>query len=403
MVPPMHTLTIKPSVARRATDGRAGLSGLRHQARRYLPAALYHYVEGAAEDEVASKRNDASFREYAFLPRVLKDVSARSYSKSVFGFDYRLPFGIAPMGSARIIAQDGDIALARAAESAGIPFILSGASLTPMEDVRKAGFNTWFQAYIPGETDRIAALVDRVEAAGFDTLVITADTAVHPKHERAARHGFTFPVRPSAALAWQGMTRPKWLWRTILRDRMSGMKFCFENMDAGRGPPIFSSKLVRDIGRRDALSWAHVEIVRRRWKGKLAIKGVMASEDAQIAAESGVDGIIVSNHGGRQINCAASSLEALRRISNLNLPVTLMLDGGIRRGSDVLTALRLGADFVFVGRPMLFAAAVGGQQGVHEAIDLLAEEIDISMALLGVTDFEALRDVEVVSDRRNAV
>jgi len=306
------------------------------------------------------------------------------------------------MGSARIIAADGDVALARAAESAGIPFVLSGASLTPMEVVRKAGSNTWFQAYMPGEIDRIGPLIERVEAAGFDTLVITADTAVHPKHERAARHGFRFPVRPTWGLVCQGLIRPKWLWQTLLRNRMAGTKFCFENMDAGRGPPIFSPTLVRDIGRRDALSWTHVEDVRRRWKGKLVIKGIMSCEDAVVAERCGVDGIIISNHGGRQIDCAASSLEALRRIREFNLSMTLMLDGGIRRGSDVLTALRLGADFVFVGRPLLFAAAIGGERGVREAIDLLAGEIDISLALLGASDLETLQQIELISAQRIA-
>ena len=147
-----------------------------------------------------------------------------------------LPFGVAPMGFSRLIAPDGDIALARAAAEAGIPFILSGASLTPMEDVRQAGATSWFQAYVPGEADRIAALVDRVEAAGFDTLVVTVDTAVHPKHERAARHGFRSPVQPSLGLAWQGLSRPGWLRRVMLRDRLAALKFRFENMDAGQGP-----------------------------------------------------------------------------------------------------------------------------------------------------------------------
>jgi L-lactate dehydrogenase (cytochrome) len=398
----MHALTVKPSVARMAIEGESGLAGLSQQARRRLPAALYHYVAGASEDEVTAGRNDVSFGDYAFLPRVLKDVSARSSCKALFGENHRLPFGIAPMGSTRIIAADGDVAFARAAEAAGIPFVLSGASLTPMEKVRQSGVTSWFQAYVPGELERIGALVDRVEAAGFDTLVITADTAVHPKHERAARHGFTFPVKPNPGLAWQGLTRPKWLWQTLLRDRMAGTRLCFENMDATRGPPIFSPTLVRDIGRRDALSWAHVEAVRRRWKGKLVIKGIMSGEDAALAKQHGVDGIIVSNHGGRQIDCAASALEALQRIADQGLGLTLMMDGGIRRGSDVLTALRLGADFVFVGRPMLFAAAIGGEQGVREAIRLLAGEIDISMALLGATDFDTLRRVEIIPARRVA-
>ena len=229
--------------------------------------------------------------------------------------------------------------------------------------------------------------------------MITADTAVHPKHERAARHGFRSPVRPNLDLAWQGLSRPGWLRRVLLRDRLAALQFRFENMDAGQGPPVFSATLVRDIGRRDALSWRHVETVRRRWKGRLVIKGIMAPEDAATAAQAGVDGIIVSNHGGRQIDCAVSSLTALERIAERGLSPVLMHDGGIRRGADVLKALKLGADFVFVGRPMLMAAAIGGRRGVANAIALLAQEVDITMALLGIDRLAGLAAVELLRDQ----
>lgn len=395
----MHALKVEPRSRRRAIDGDAGLAGLDATVRRLLPPALYHYLAGASEDEATHARNLRAFGNFSFLPRVLVDVSRRSSATTLFGVESPLPFGIAPMGFSRLIAPDGDIALARAAAEAGIPFILSGASLTPMEDVRKAGATSWFQAYVPGEPDRIAALVNRVEAAGFDTLVITADTAVHPKHERAARHGFRSPVKPNLDLAWQGLSRPGWLWHVMLRDRLAALKFRFENMDAQLGPPVFSATLIRDIGRRDALSWRHVEAVRRRWKGRLVIKGLMAAQDAAIAVEAGVDGIIVSNHGGRQIDCAAASLVALERIAERGLRLTLMHDGGIRRGGDVLKALKLGADFVFVGRPMLMAAAIGGHSGAADAIALLAHEIDIAMALLGIDCLAGLAEVELLRER----
>lgn len=395
----MYASKVDPSAARRAIDGDAGLAGLDAAVRRVLPPALYHYLAGASDDEATHARNLRAFGNYAFLPKVLVDVSRRSLATSLFGIKRNLPFGIAPMGFSRLIAPDGDIALARAAADAEIPFILSGASLTRMEEVKAAGATSWFQAYVPGEADRIAALVDRVEAAGFDTLVITADTAVHPKHERAARHGFRSPVKPSLGLAWQGLSRPGWLRRVLLRDRLAALRFRFENMDAGQGPPVFSATLTRDIGRWDALSWQHVEAVRRRWKGKLVIKGIMTAADAATAAQAGVDGVIVSNHGGRQIDCAASSLTALERIAERSPPLTLMYDGGIRRGADVLKALKLGADFVFVGRPMLMAAAIGGRRGVADAIALLAQEIDIALALLGIDRLAELAGVELLRDQ----
>jgi len=394
----MYAVKVTPSGRRASVSRILSLAEFEHVARRVLPPALFHYVTGASEDEVTHRRNLRAIRQRAFLPRVLVDVSRCSTRTELFGVSYRYPFGIAPMGSSRLIAPDGDVALARAAARAEIPFILSGASLTPMEQVRAAGATSWFQAYIPGEADRVMALVDRVEAAGFDTFVITADTAVHPKHERADRNGFQFPFKFDLGIAMQGLSRPGWLWRVLLRDGFAGARLCFENMDARRGPPIFSSTLVRDIGKRDALYWLHVEMIRRRWKGKLIIKGVLASEDAVTAEKTGVDGIIVSNHGGRQIDCAASSLDALERIAERGTSLSVMYDGGIRRGSDVLKAIKLGAKFVFVGRPMLLAAAAAGEAGVAHAIDLLGKEIDLNMALLGLNTLEDLKGVVMLSD-----
>ena len=372
------------------------------RARRHLPRAMHYYVAGYSEDGATHRRNLEGFQSCAFLPECLVDVSARSAATSLFGVPYAAPFGIAPMGFSRLVAADGDIVLARAAARAGVPFILSGASLTRMEEVHAAGPASWFQAYIPGEDHRIDPLLDRMEAAGFDTAVITVDTAVHGEHELAARHNFRSPVRLSPDLAWQGLTRPGWLWRVLLRNRMAGTKLRFENADAGPGPLVLSRTLVRDIGRRDALTWAHIEKIRRRWRGKLVLKGIMAPADAVTATQTGVDGIIVSNHGGRQVDCAASSLDALEAIAAEGLATTLMYDGGIRRGSDVLKAIRLGADFVFVGRPFLQAAAVDGERGVTHGLSLLMEEVRRTMGLLGITHPHDVRRLGLRRDRSSA-
>ena len=372
----------------------ANLDDFERHAQRFLPPALFHYVAAASEDGLAYKRNRNAFRERAFFPKVLVDVAERTTKTSLFGTEYAAPFGIAPMGFSRLIASDGDVTLARAASREGIPFVLSGASLTPMEEVRAAGSSSWFQAYIPGDEDRIAALIDRVAAAGFRTLVVTADTPVNGAHERAARHGFIAPVRKGdLKLAWQGLTHPSWLWKVVLRNGLAGLRFRFENVDAVPGPPVFSSTLVRDMRRRDALTWKHLERVRKLWTGNLVVKGVMDPDDARTCEAAGADGIIVSNHGGRQADCAASSLEALERIAGRGLKIKLLYDGGIRRGSHVLTALKLGACFVLVGRPMLFAAATGGAEGVRHAIRLLANEVSVNQALLGIRHVDQIRDV----------
>lgn len=359
-------------------------------ARRHLPRMLYGFVAGAAENNAALHANDASFREYGLVPRVLRDVSSRSQTTTLLGRPYAAPFGIAPMGAASICAYRSDIVMARAAAAARIPMILSASSLIPLEDVRAAAPIDWYQAYQPGDAGRIEALVDRVMAASYDTFVLTADVPVAANRENNVRNGFSVPIRPSPALAWQVLSHPAWLTGTFLKTIFRHGLPHFENMDAARGAPIVSRNLDRAVGNRDQLSWEHVALIRRRWPGKLVVKGILAVEDARIAKDHGVDGIIVSNHGGRQLDSAAAPLRVLPRIVAADTGMSIMLDGGIRRGTDVLKALALGADFVFVGRPFLFAAAVGGERGVRLAIDLLCSEISRDMALLGLRDLSEI-------------
>jgi L-lactate dehydrogenase (cytochrome) len=259
-----------------------------------------------------------------------------------------------------------------------------------MEKIIDAAPSSWFQAYLPGENDRIIAQVDRVKSAGFGTLALTVDLPVPGNRENNIRAGWNMPLRPSLSLALDGITHPKWLRSTAFATlAFDGMPH-FENMDAGRGPPILSRTLSRDFGRRAALNWDHVKLMRDRWPGKLVLKGILAPEDAVIAQAAGVDGIIVSNHGGRQLDGAIESLHALPAIAAAASRLTLLLDGGVRRGSDVLKALALGAHAVLVGRPLLFAAVVGGQAGAGHAITLLSQEIDRNMSMLGITTLDQL-------------
>ena len=360
-------------------------------ARRHLPRMLYGFVSGACETNASLRDNREAFGEWGFIPRGLVDVTGRSTRATLFGREYAAPFGIPPMGASALSAHRGDIVLARAARAAGIPMILSASSLIPLEEVRReGGETTWYQAYLPGEPARIEPLVDRVQAAGFDTFVLTIDVPVSANRENNVRNGYALPLRPNLRLAWEGISHPRWLFGTALRTlREHGMPH-FENMDAGRGPPVLSSDLIRKVGRRDGLAWEHLELIRRRWPGKLVIKGVMAAEDARIARESGVDGVMVSNHGGRQLDGAVSPLRVLPEIAEVAGGMTVMLDGGVRRGTDVLKALALGAQFVFIGRPFLYAAAVAGEAGVAHGITLLREEIDRDMAMLGIVSLSQM-------------
>ncbi|MFJ1299406.1 alpha-hydroxy acid oxidase [Pseudomonadota bacterium AL_CKDN230030165-1A_HGKHYDSX7] len=353
-------------------------------ARRRLPRPIFGYVAGAAENNHSRDDNRAAFAEYGFMPRVLVDVSVRDTSVDLFGRRYAAPFGLAPMGISALSAYRGDVVLARAAHEAGVAAIMSGSSLIPLEDVHKAAPGTWFQAYLPGDPARIDALVERVARAGYETLVLTVDIPVSANRENNVRTGFSTPLRPSLRLAWDGLTHPRWLAGTFLRTLARHGMPHFENSFATRGAPILSANVLRDFSARDHLNWAHVARIRAAWKGQLVIKGIMNPADAALARRHGVDGIIVSNHGGRQLDGTVSPLRVLPDVAHEAGNMVVMMDSGIRRGSDVLKALALGARFVFVGRPMNYAAAVGGEAGVAHGIRLLREEIDRNMAMLGV-------------------
>ena len=381
----------------RALRRMLALDDFEEAARRYIPRPIFGYVSGGAETNASLRGNRAAFDALAFVPRALVNVRGRTQQTTLFGRTYDAPFGIAPMGGTAMAAYQGDLVLARAAAEANIPMILSGASLTPLERIAEVGRTAWFQAYLPGEPGPITALVERVARAGYDTLCLTVDVPVMANRENNVRSGFHTPLRPSLRLAWDGITRPRWLLgmfaRTLL---LHGMPH-FENM--GPRVPLLSLTEERQRGLRDQLSWSHVELMRRLWKGRLVLKGILDQEDARIARESGADGIIVSNHGGRQLDGAVAPLRVLPGIVSEAGGMTVMMDSGIRRGTDVLKALALGAHFVFVGRPFLYAAAIAGEAGVRHAIKLLRDEIDRDMALLGITTLAEMRRERLMDAR----
>ncbi|OGA21608.1 MAG: alpha-hydroxy-acid oxidizing enzyme [Betaproteobacteria bacterium RIFCSPLOWO2_02_FULL_67_26] len=358
-------------------------------ARRVIPRPIFGYVSGGAETNAALRGNRAVWDEVALVPRTLVDVSGRSQKTTLFGRAYDSPFGIAPMGGTAMAAYEGDLVLARAAAAANIPMILSGAALTPLERIKEAGPTAWFQCYLPGDAGPITQLVERCARAGYETICLTADVPVLANRENNVRSGFNNPLRLTPRLAWDGLVRPRWLFGMLLRTLLTHGMPHTENM--GPRVPLFSRTAHRDRGKRDQLSWKHLELMRRLWKGRLVVKGVLEAEDARIARESGADGVIVSNHGGRQLDGAAAPLRVLPGIAAQAGNMTVMLDSGVRRGTDVLKALALGAQFVFIGRPFLFAAAVAGEPGVRHAIRLLHDEIDRDMALIGINGLAEMR------------
>lgn len=360
------------------------------RARKRLPMRIFGFVEGGVETNAARDANRAAFGAWSFRPRVLVNTVGRSLGMQLFGQTYAAPFGIAPMGATSLIAFECERVLAEAAGAANIPFVLSGSSLMSLETILKANPNAWFQAYIPGDRARIGPLVDRVARAGYRTLVVTVDVSVAGNRENNARNGFMLPLRPGPSLAWDGISHPRWLVSNLVRTLATRGVPRFENVDAVRGAPVISARAERSFGRRDALCWDDIAWIRERWRGTLVLKGILAAEDAAHAVQIGVDGVIVSNHGGRQLDGAMPSLAALRDVRAASGNMTVTMDSGIRRGTDVLKAIALGATGVFVGRPILYAAAIGGRAVVDHAISLLSLEIDRNMAMLGCTRLDEL-------------
>ena len=331
------------------------------------------------------------------MPRVLVDVSKRSTAATLFGRTYAAPFGIAPMGLCAMTAYRGDIVLARAAAAEKVPLVFSGSSLIRLEEVIASAQDQppWFQAYLPGDASEIEALVERVARARYETLVLTVDVPVPSNREHNVRAGFSTPLRPSLRLAWDGASHPRWLLGTFVRTLLAHGMPHFENNYATRGAPVLSAQAVRDYSDRGQLHWAHFRLIRRLWKGMLVVKGVLHVDDARIARDAGADGIIVSNQGGRQLDGAVAPLRVLPQIVAECPQIPVMMDSGVRRGTDVLKALALGAKFVFVGRPFNYAAALGGEAGVRRAIGILAAELSTDMAMLGIISLAELTRAHV--------
>ena len=359
-------------------------------ARRRLPAPLFGYVSGATETNASLQGNRSAFDAWRFVPQVLVNVAARSTEVTLFGQRYSAPFGIAPMGAVGLMAYRGDLALAGAAQAAGVPMVLSGSSLVRLEEVLETAPGTWFQAYLGRNPDDTLALVQRVRAARVPVLVVTVDSAVVPNRENNLRSGFRTPLRPDLRLLWQGLTHPRWALGTFAQTLLRHGMPHFENAGAGRGAPLVARDVTRDFSGREHLDWSALAEIRSRWEGPLVLKGVLHPQDARRARAAGVDGLIVSNHGGRQLDGAVSPLQVLPQIADAAGPLTVMADSGFRRGTDVLKALALGAQAVFVGRPMNYAAAVGGPAGVAHAIGLLQAEVRADMGLLGLNRLSEL-------------
>lgn len=355
--------------------------------RPKLPHAVYGYVAHGAETEITLRANRAVFDAWRLVTRVLVGVSDRHQDIELFGRRYTAPFGIAPMGGSALVAYEGHTVMAKAAAEARIPFILSANSIIPLEEVVRANPDMWFAAYQSPNRNAIEGMVERLARAGVAVLVVTADVPIGSNREADARAGFGFPIRPGLKLGWDVATHPRWVVSVLARTLVKRQNPHIDNLEPWGGPGLFSRE-VAGIAAHEALCWHHIRLLRELWQGKLVIKGILSPADAALARDCGADGIILSNHGGRQLDQAVSPLQVLTSVLEQAGDLTVMIDSGFRRGTDVIKALALGAHAVFIGRPFLFAAAFAGQSGVAHAIKLLAREIDRDMAMLGVLNID---------------
>jgi len=368
------------------------IEDLRQLAQRRLPRVAWDYLERGAEDDVTMTANRAAFERIHFRPRTLVDVSGRTLRHQLFGKTYAAPFGIAPTGAAGLYWFDADIALARAAHAAGVPFVLSTASFVAMERVaREVGGGPWFQLYMSKDREAAERLVRRAFDAGFEALVVTTDVPVGANREYNLRNGFVIPFRINARNVVDGLLHPRWLTQVFLRTLLTSGVPRFQNVDSNVGGRIVAKDLSAFRARRDALDWSDIAWLRAIWPRKLLVKGILAEGDARLAMEHGADGVVVSNHGGRQLDGALAAIDALPAIvAAVGGRMPVLFDSGVRRGSDIVKALALGADFVFVGRATLYGAAAGGEAGVARALELLRTETERVLALIGCTTVAAL-------------
>lgn len=380
-------------------ESAVNLSDLRQMARRRLPKILFDWVEGGAEDEQGLNRNSRRFNEFHFLPRCLVDVAVRRQSRDLFGHHYDLPFGIAPTGFAGLLRPDGDLALASAARAANIPFILSGTSVASLETVaRLAPDHAWYQLYAARTPTITADLIRRARDAGMAALVVTVDLPVEAKRERDIRNGFALPPRLTPALIADLVRHPHWTLAFLRAGGLPVLANWAPYAEAG-ADGIAVASLV-NVQSYPVQTWRDIEAYRRVWPRELVLKGVMHPDDARRAEAIGVDGLIVSNHGGRQIDRVPASLDLMPPIkAAVSDSLVVMMDGGIRRGSDVLIALCLGARFVFTGRATLYGAIAGGERGAGRAIALLRDEIDRLMGQIGCSTIDDLDAGALVEER----
>ncbi|MDN5513618.1 MAG: alpha-hydroxy-acid oxidizing protein [Pseudomonas sp.] len=363
---------------------------LREMARRRLPNFSFEYVEGGADDEFTLKRNRSIFESVTLQPRTLRDVGQRSLERSFFGRTAQLPFMIGPTGFNGLLTRDGDLHLARAAADAGIPFVLSNASTTSIEDIAAVDdIRAWMQIYLYRTRDHVAKLVERVKRLNLEAIVVTTDSAIFGNREWDKRN-YVRPLQLDLRNRLDVLCHPEWIWDVLVPNGVPRFRNLGDLLPPGTDP-VQGAARARAAELDPTLSWDDIAWLRDLWPGKLIVKGMIHPDDARLALQYGVDGVVLSNHGGRQLDGAVSALETLPEVARINQGrMQIFLDGGFRRGSDIAKALLLGASGVLIGRAGLYGLAAGKGPGAAHAIGILRTELDRTLGLLGCSSLEEL-------------
>lgn len=379
---------------KRRLDAALTIADLRKIAKRRTPAAAFDYTDGAAEGEISMHRARQAFEDVEFHPDVLKPADQVDTSTEILGGRSAMPFGIAPTGFTRLMQTEGEVAGASAAGAAGIPFTLSTLGTTSIEDVRAANpeGRNWFQLYIMRDRDISYGLVERAAQAGFDTLMFTVDTPIAGARLRDKRNGFSIPPQLSVGTILNAIPRP-WWWVDFLTTPK--LEFASLSTTGGTVGELLNSAMDPTI------SYEDLKIIREMWPGKLVVKGVQNLPDAVRLIDDGVDGIVLSNHGGRQLDRAPVPFHLLPQVvREVGRDATVMVDTGIMNGADIVASVALGAKFSLIGRAYLYGLMAGGRAGVDRTIEILRTEIERTMTLLGVASLEELEPRHVTQLRR---
>src|SRR5262245_45361703 len=373
-----------------ASVGRTwSIDDLRRLAKRRLPRAVFDFIDGGAETESTLRANRAAFERVRFLPKVLVDVSQIDTSTTILGGPSKLPIAIAPTGAVGFGRRGGDIAIARTAAAFGIPYTLSTTATTSIETIaREAPGRLWFQVYVFKRRDFTMGLIERARAADYEAIVVTVDLAVGGKRERDMHNDFSVPFRFTRRNLLDFATRPGWAFDMLVR----GMPV-MENLAGFENEAASSAAIAASVGRNmdPSFDWDGLKAIRDKWPRKLVVKGVERGDDTERLAAIGCDGVVVSNHGGRQLDGACATLDALPAVARAaGKRMSVLIDGGVRRGGDAVKAVALGAEAAMIGRATLFGACAGGEPGAVRALEILRDELVRTMQLCGVTRVGAI-------------